>query len=587
MENNSLAKNLIYQRKLKGYSQEDLSEKTNVAVRTIQRIEKGSTNPHLQTIKLLAAALEIEVEDLLVLEDPKIENLQKKWLLLLHGTPILGLALPLCNILFPLFLWIHKREDNPIYDAHGRTVINFQITMTLLFILSFIALMTIEGLGFFFFITVIPYTIIVTIVNIVTVLNTQKCYYPLAYPFLKKGRGKNSKIPGFMIIFCVFNLIGCNSVDPQQISRLSGTTISRDSLTAKIEQLMTDAQVHGLAVSIFNGDTAIYQKTFGYKDFKNKLPLTDSTNIYGASLSKAVFAVLTLELVEEGIIDLDTPLESYLPKKIHEYQPLARWHDDFSDLTSDTLYHKITARMCLAHTTGLPNWRWFEEDRKLRVKFEPGSRYQYSGEGMVYLQVILEKILNKDLESLAQERIFKPIGMKNSGYRWYGRFENDFAYGHSTEGQLYPKDTDNEPRAPSTLETSAWDYTRFLEAVLQEKLISKASWEELFRPQIRIRSTKQFGPLSNKDTTLYDAIQLSYGLGWGMFKTPYGFGAFKEGHGDGFQHYSVIFPQIGKGILIMTNSDNGESIFKELLEVALSDTYTPWEWENYIPYDQK
>lgn len=587
MENNSLAKNLTYQRKLKGYSQEDLSEKTNVAVRTIQRIEKGDTNPHLQTIKLLAAALEIEVEDLLELENPKTENLQKKWLLLLHGTPILGLVLPLCNILFPLFLWIHKREDNPIYEVHGRAVINFQITMTFLFILSFIALITIEGLGFFFFVAVIPFTIIVTTFNIVLAINSQKCYYPLAIPFLKNKRNRNSKNLGMIWAFGLIGLMGCNSSISQDISRLSETTIARDSLNSKIEQLMSDAQVHGMAVTIFNGDTTTYQKTFGYKDFKNKLPLTDSTNIYGASFSKAVFAVLVMKLVEEGIIDLDTPLESYLPKKIYEYEPLTRWHDNFSDLASDTLYHKITARMCLAHTAGFPNWRWFEADKKLKVKFEPGSRYQYSGEGMVYLQVILEKILNKNLESLAQEHIFKPLGMKNSGYRWYERFEKDFAYGHSALGELYHKDTDNEPRGPSTLETSAMDYTKFLEAVLQGKLISKASWAALFTPQIRIRSTRQFGPLSNEETTRYDRIQLSYGLGWGLFKTPYGFGAFKEGHGDGFQHYSAVFPKVGKGIMIMTNSDNGEGIFKELLEVALGDTYTPWEWENYIPYDQK
>ncbi|NHN24375.1 helix-turn-helix domain-containing protein [Flavobacterium jejuense] len=148
METQTISKKLIYQRKLKGYSQEELSEKTQVTVRTIQRIEKGDVTPHLQTIKLLATALHIEVEDLIPLEDPKEENMQTKWLLLLHGTPILRLVLPLCNILFPLFLWIHKREDNKIYNAHGRKVINFQITITLLYITSFMALLTIESWGF-------------------------------------------------------------------------------------------------------------------------------------------------------------------------------------------------------------------------------------------------------------------------------------------------------------------------------------------------------------------------------------------------------------------------------------------------------
>ncbi len=84
-----------------------------------------------------------------------------------------------------------------------------------------------------------------------------------------------------------------------------------------------------------------------------------------------------------------------------------------------------------------------------------------------------------------------------------------------------------------------------------------------------------------------DNIFLGYGLGWGLLQSPYGTGAFKEGHGDGFQHYSIIFPKQEKGILILSNSDNAESIFKELLETAIGDRFTPWYWENYIPYNQK
>ena len=65
MKNKSLSENLVYQRKLKGYTQESLSDKTNVGIRTIQRIEKGEVDPHMQTIKLLAEGLEIKVEDLI------------------------------------------------------------------------------------------------------------------------------------------------------------------------------------------------------------------------------------------------------------------------------------------------------------------------------------------------------------------------------------------------------------------------------------------------------------------------------------------------------------------------------------------
>ncbi len=108
-----------------------------------------------------------------------------------------------------------------------------------------------------------------------------------------------------------------------------------------------------------------------------------------------------MKLVEDHVIDLDTPLESYLPKKIYEYKPLTRWHDNYSDLKTDSLYHKITARMCLDHTTGFQNWR--SQEDKLHVHGIPGEKYAYSGEGFVYLQVVLEKITGKGLEQLAQE----------------------------------------------------------------------------------------------------------------------------------------------------------------------------------------
>jgi CubicO group peptidase (beta-lactamase class C family) len=93
----------------------------------------------------------------------------------------------------------------------------------------------------------------------------------------------------------------------------------------------------------------------------------------------------------------------------------------------------------------------------------------------------------------------------------------------------------------------------------------------MFKPQIRLRSVQQFGPLSSVDSTTNESIQLSYGLGWFYYIHLTETGAFKEGHGDGFQHYSIIFPKQGTGIIIMSNSDNAESIFKELLEATIGE----------------
>lgn len=386
---------------------------------------------------------------------------------------------------------------------------------------------------------------------------------------------------------------GCASTSAtpagKAVRRLDGTEIGAGALSARIEQLMKAADVHGLAVGVFNDREVVYLEAFGVKRTDTGEPLQTDTVFYGASLSKAVAAVLVMRLVEEGVLDLDTPLVKYLERPAHTYKasrPKA-WHEDLSDLEGDVLHRKITARMCLSHTAGFPNWRWDEPDRKLRVRFEPGARYSYSGEGFTFLQRVFEERAGKPLEELMREKVFAPYGMATSSYTWQPGFEKNFCHGHSEAGEVLEKDKDNAPRSPSTLETTPEDYARFLRAVLRGDGLSAASWKEMFSPQVRLRSKTQFPTFSNETTGANDDIELSYGLGWGLLKTPYGWGAFKEGHGDGFEHYSIIFPESGLGVMILSNSANGESIFKDLLEVTIADTWTPWEWQNYIPWDQE
>jgi serine-type D-Ala-D-Ala carboxypeptidase/endopeptidase len=126
-----------------------------------------------------------------------------------------------------------------------------------------------------------------------------------------------------------------------------------------------------------------------------------------------------------------------------------------------------------------------------------------------------------------------------------------------------------------------------MEAVLRREGLSERSWSEMFRPQVRIRFRTQFGPGATEETHTNDAIELSYGLGWGLLRTPHDWGVFKEGHGDGFQHYAIVFPEKKCGVLLMSNSDNAESIFHHLLDVTMADTYTPLEWEGYVPYNEQ
>ena len=382
--------------------------------------------------------------------------------------------------------------------------------------------------------------------------------------------------------------LSCNSEEQSIIKRIDGSEIEEGQLDKIIQTLIKEANVTGLGISILNNNKVTYQKAFGYANQETKDTLDVNHIFYGASLSKAVFGYLIAQFVNENKIDLDIPINSYFDVELPEIT-IDKEFRRLNDLNKDERYKLITTRMCLSHTTGLPNWRWINNpDEKLRIGFNPGTKYSYSGEGIMLAQWVVEHISKKNLEKLAQEKIFQPLNMNNTDYLWRNEFKEHFCYGHSVEQEKLPKDIETEDAAAAgSMETTLVDYSKFLEHIL--KLYSEDSdiTKTLFHPNIRIKSKAQFGPLSNEVTNENENIDLSYGLGWGLLKSDYGIGAFKEGHSEGFQHYSILFPEKNIGVLVMSNSDNAESIFKELLQVTIGDNYTPWKWENYIPYQRK
>ena len=384
-------------------------------------------------------------------------------------------------------------------------------------------------------------------------------------------------------------MFGCSAKEPQ-IKRLDGSQISNSELTNKIQTLVDTAKVAGLSVAIFNDNTIRYQESFGFANLEKRDALTNNMVFYGASLSKSVFGYLVSQLISEGLIDLDRPLQEYLDQPLPDIAFEKEWRG-FKNLKGEKRYEKITGRMCLSHTTGFPNWRWiskegvFIPEGKIRFLIDPGTRYNYSGEGIHLLQFVVERIIGKGLEELAQERIFGPLQMDMTSYIWRDRFEDQYCNGHTSKGAVIKKDTEDEAGAAGSMETTLVDYTKFVQHILNLSEGPSSITNLLFEPNVLIKSKTQFGIESWQDTDDNDSIKLNYGLGWGLLSSPHGLGAFKEGHGEGFQHYSIVFPEMNTGIIILSNSDNAESIFKELLEVSIGDIYTPWKWENYIPFD--
>ena len=335
-----------------------------------------------------------------------------------------------------------------------------------------------------------------------------------------------------------------------------------------------------------NNNKTVFAKSYGFKNKPENTFLDTSTIVYGASFSKAVFGYLMMKLVEEKVIDLDKPLYKYLKKPIGEYKY-------FSDLKDDDRWKLITARMCLSHTTGLPNVRWFDPTLQdppfdsvgvIKIYFTPGTKYAYSGEVFKLVQLVMEEITQKNTDELAQEKIFKPLGMTRTGYIWHESFGDDnVAVGHMNDGGIDKKRKRTEPVSGGSLVTTIADYAKFIENVMQQKGLGRDMYKEMLAPQIAIHSKTQFPPIMEETTTENDAIHLSYGLGWGLMDCPFGKAFFKEGNGGAWRNYNINFPDKGASIIIMANSENGEKIFQGLLETLIGDTCIPWKWQGYVP----
>jgi CubicO group peptidase (beta-lactamase class C family) len=362
------------------------------------------------------------------------------------------------------------------------------------------------------------------------------------------------------------------------IKRLDGSTIEASKIDETMSRAMRAASVTGAGLAILNDGKIVYLKSYGFRDLNKKLPLTPDSVMSAASFSKVAFAYMVMQLVQEGALDLDKPVYGYLPKPLPQYS-------DYRDLATDERYKKITTRMLLDHTSGFPNWRRFMDDKKLSINFEPGSRFAYSGEGISLLQLVVESVTNKPLEDLMQQRVFQPLGMTRTSMVSHLSFEADSANGYDEQENSLGPQRRLHADAAGSMKTTPHDFALFMQAVLQGQGLRKETKDLMLSPQVSILSKHEFPTLSAETTDENKPIRLSYGLGWGLYWTPYGKAFFKEGHDDGWRNYTVCFDDAKIGIVIMTNSSNGESIYKELLETLLKNPYTPIEWEGFTPYD--
>ncbi len=307
------------------------------------------------------------------------------------------------------------------------------------------------------------------------------------------------------------------------------------SFEDKVQSWLTENNVPAAGIGLVEDGKIKYVKVFG--ELKKGAPAPEDAAFNIASMTKPVVTMLTLKLAEAGQWDLNEPLCHY-------------WVDP--DIANDPRHKKLTTRHVLTHQTGFPNWRWDRSPRRLAFDFEPGTQYQYSGEGFEYLRKALEKKFNKPLDELLNSVIFTPLGMKNTGY--WGKNVNKLNYAHFHDAQgnecrSYPMGVS----AADLLFTTIEDYCKFEIDVMNGAGLSPKIYDDMISPHVKMRE------------------HYERGLGWEIIRDlPDGEYALEHGGSDpGVKTIAFIMPKSKRGIVVLTNGDNGMFVYNNVVRESL------------------
>jgi len=334
-----------------------------------------------------------------------------------------------------------------------------------------------------------------------------------------------------------------------------------DKVIARLETLtpeaMREMKVPGVSITLIKNGEVFWAKAFGQADVATNKPATPETVFEACSMSKPMLAYLALHLVDEGRLELDRPLVTYLPNNF---------------VSADVDFSKqITTRMILTHTSGLPNWRKSgdEHDGPVPILFKPGTRFEYSGEGFFYLQRLVEHITGEPLDALAKRWLFDPLGLHATSFVWSQALEPHIAIGYDDAGAARAGGHYTHANAAYTLYTTPTEYAKLMLAIVQGNAsagvrLSKTVKEDMLKPQVRVES-REF--IDRPGRAL--GQQAFRGLGWCIDTTITGDIVYHSGANQtGFRCYAQHNPRDGSGLVIMTNGYRGNDLWHRLISAV-------------------
>jgi CubicO group peptidase (beta-lactamase class C family) len=350
-----------------------------------------------------------------------------------------------------------------------------------------------------------------------------------------------------------------------------------EAIDREVRRVLAGTPVQGLAVGVVEDGRVRHVQAYGRRNAQGA-PLGTDTVMYGASLTKAVFAFTVLQLASEGRIDLDASIAGMLPRPLPDY-PTDRRYGPWHDLQSDERWRLLTPRILLSHQGGFANFAFLEPDGKLRMHFAPGARYAYSGEGYILMQFVLEQGQGINVGLEIQRRVFDRFGMKRTSMTWRPDFETNQADGWTAEGDVQPHARRSRVRAAGSMDTTIEDFTNFAAAFARGEGLPPAWHAEMTRAQGPITGATQFPTLAPELPPAKRRADLAAGLGVVVFNGPQGPAFFKGGHNDNTGNTWVCVGKRRSCVVLLANDVRAEALFPGLVRFVLGETGAPWDWE--------
>jgi CubicO group peptidase (beta-lactamase class C family) len=324
-----------------------------------------------------------------------------------------------------------------------------------------------------------------------------------------------------------------------QIQTYSGKKISIATFTRQITAAMDSLKVPGMSVAVINKGKVVFTKGLGWADIELKDPVTNTTLFEAASLSKPAFAFFVVTLARKGVIDLDKPLFEYLP----------------ATNIADERYKKITARMVLAHTTGLPNW---SEGAPMKLEADPGTKFSYSGEAYMYLAKVIAHIKSLNLENLDelyQKEVAQQAGLKDFHFVIKPSIKTRLATAYQDNKKVFDDRNRHLFDPAGGLYANAGAYAKLLLYMMQQQSV----FNEMMKPIIELEKDHIIRILFGVD---------AWCIGLAIAPLNHTLNYWHGGNNLGYTASFMINPDKKLGYVFLTNADqcNGmKQVFENIL----------------------